>query len=279
MQKPLQNIALSLNPFGSSMMGWKNEEFGYSFGFNGQEKVDEINGLGNHNTALNWEYDTRLGRRWNLDPVIKEWRSGNDAFNNNPIKNIDVNGNDDIFYADGRFKERTKNGTSVKILVGKEEVLFSEFSKEKNHNQACAQIVKHYSKSAGINNSLVSKVGVSPSTKGVAQSTQEGIWVQTKGGASQIMDNYNDFVNVLVREKYHVKNGDTKVAKGKYTFEQHLAVYDQQLTDPTFENTSNGFKMIIAGNIASYLLGGLKKGEFFGSDIDIYIERCQYHPK
>ena len=41
---------------------------GYRFGFNGQEKVDEIAGAGNHTTAEFWEYDTRLGRRWNRDP-------------------------------------------------------------------------------------------------------------------------------------------------------------------------------------------------------------------
>jgi hypothetical protein len=43
--------------------------FAYRYGFNGQEKVDEIAGVGNHNSALYWEYDTRLGRRWNVDPV------------------------------------------------------------------------------------------------------------------------------------------------------------------------------------------------------------------
>ena len=39
------------------------------FGFNGQMKLNEIAGVGNHNTALFWEYDTRTARRWNLDPV------------------------------------------------------------------------------------------------------------------------------------------------------------------------------------------------------------------
>jgi hypothetical protein len=43
----------------------------YRFGFNGQEKVNEIAGICNHNTALFWEYDSRLGRRWNTDPVVK----------------------------------------------------------------------------------------------------------------------------------------------------------------------------------------------------------------
>jgi hypothetical protein len=37
----------------------------YRYGFNGQEKDDEVCGSGNLNTAEFWEYDTRLGRRWN----------------------------------------------------------------------------------------------------------------------------------------------------------------------------------------------------------------------
>jgi hypothetical protein len=40
---------------------------GYGFAFNGQEKDDEVSGAGNTMTAEFWEYDTRLGRRWNVD--------------------------------------------------------------------------------------------------------------------------------------------------------------------------------------------------------------------
>jgi hypothetical protein len=67
---------------------------GYRFGFNGQEKVDEIAGAGNHTTAEFWEYDTRLGRRWNRDPVVKPWESSYACFANNPIWYSDVNGDD-----------------------------------------------------------------------------------------------------------------------------------------------------------------------------------------
>src|SRR5689334_9937964 len=55
------------------------------FGFNGQEKDDEISGAGNHNTATFWEYDTRLGRRWNIDPVIHSWESPYCVMGNSPI--------------------------------------------------------------------------------------------------------------------------------------------------------------------------------------------------
>src|SRR5690554_3372446 len=67
----------------------------YRFGFNGQEKVNEIAGMGNHNTAEFWEYDTRLGRRWNLDPVDQINVSNYAVNGNNPIVNIDPLG--DIF--------------------------------------------------------------------------------------------------------------------------------------------------------------------------------------
>src|SRR5690625_1341161 len=64
----------------------------YRFGFNGQEKVNEISGMGNHNTAEFWEYDTRLGRRWNVDPVDQISVSNYAVFRNNPIVFTDVNG-------------------------------------------------------------------------------------------------------------------------------------------------------------------------------------------
>jgi RHS repeat-associated protein len=58
---------------------------GYRYGFNGQEKTDEIAGVGNHTTAEFWEYDPRIGRRWNLDPSPNVSMSSYSAFENNPI--------------------------------------------------------------------------------------------------------------------------------------------------------------------------------------------------
>lgn len=75
----------------------------YRYGFNGQEKTDEISGSGNHNSALHWEYDTRLGRRWNIDRVVKAWQSGYAAFSNSPIWKIDPNGDDDYYNYAGKF--------------------------------------------------------------------------------------------------------------------------------------------------------------------------------
>lgn len=67
----------------------RNSE-GYRFGFNGQEKVDEIKGFGNHNTAEFGELDTRIGRRWNLDPKPNQSYSQYSVFFNSPIEQCDL---------------------------------------------------------------------------------------------------------------------------------------------------------------------------------------------
>jgi RHS repeat-associated protein len=68
----------------------------YRYGFNGQEKDDEIKGSGNNYNAEYWEYDSRLGRRWNRDPIVKVSESPYMTFGNNPILLRDPNGADTI---------------------------------------------------------------------------------------------------------------------------------------------------------------------------------------
>ena len=64
----------------------------YRFSINGQEKDNEVYGEGNLTSALFWEYDTRIGRRWNVDPDLDEFLSSYHAFANNPIFNVDPDG-------------------------------------------------------------------------------------------------------------------------------------------------------------------------------------------
>ena len=78
---------------------------GYRFGFNGQEKVDEISGIGNHNTALFWEYDTRLGRRWNLDPKPDISKSSYSTFGNNPVIHSDILGDTIVIFLGNKDKD------------------------------------------------------------------------------------------------------------------------------------------------------------------------------
>jgi RHS repeat-associated protein len=97
------------NPFGSVMNGRQYAANGqYRNGFNGQEKDDEISGAGNMMTAEYWEYDTRLGRRWNLDPKPTTGISDYACFNNNPIFWADPNG------------DKVKNGYEEDLQTAKE---------------------------------------------------------------------------------------------------------------------------------------------------------------
>ena len=73
---------------------------GYRYGFNGQENSDEI--FEGSTTAEYWEYDSRLGRRWNIDPVSKAFLSDYCTFGNNPILYLDPSGAD--FYKDKKGK-------------------------------------------------------------------------------------------------------------------------------------------------------------------------------
>ncbi len=77
----------------------------YRYAFNGQERDDDVAGDGNTNTALFWEYYTRLGRRWNIDPKLNPWESSYAAFGDNPIWRTDLLGDK---YINGHEKEKSE---------------------------------------------------------------------------------------------------------------------------------------------------------------------------
>lgn len=117
----------------------------YVFGFNGQEQDNEISGTGNSYTAEFWQYNPRLGRRWNIDPVDKPWESSYACFANNPLYFIDPKGDnvddihinsetgetkiiqtDDDFdrvFKDGEYKGNLEQGTGMLMFGSNAKVL------------------------------------------------------------------------------------------------------------------------------------------------------------
>lgn len=95
-------------PFGMIMPGRKYQQVtsSYRYGFNGQEKSTEIND--NSYTAEFWQYDARIGRRFNLDPKPNISISPYSAFTNNPIWFSDVKGDTIIIEGGDKFKQNTQ---------------------------------------------------------------------------------------------------------------------------------------------------------------------------
>lgn len=78
--------------FGQSMPGRTFNRNAYPAGMNGQLKDDEI--FTGAYTAEFWEYDSRIGRRWETDPIVKPWESPYACFYNNPVVFSDYYGLD-----------------------------------------------------------------------------------------------------------------------------------------------------------------------------------------
>ena len=76
--------------------GLRGYSLNYRFHFNGQEKDDEVAGAGNTMTAEFWQYDIRLGRRWNRDPKPNPSVSDYACFANNPIWFTDILGDSSV---------------------------------------------------------------------------------------------------------------------------------------------------------------------------------------
>jgi hypothetical protein len=151
--KAVVQTANDYYPFGMMMPGRKfsaSSSASYRYGAgNGQEKSTEINE--DSYTAEFWQYDSRIGRRWNVDPVVKDDESPYLVYGGNPVVMIDPDGADwyhrngdkdknNLVWFDGNGKqegytrdkrgtnfwtERNKNGVSIYYGNDKNEVMMS----------------------------------------------------------------------------------------------------------------------------------------------------------
>jgi hypothetical protein len=69
---------------------WQGTAEGYRYSHNSQEKEDAL--FKGAQSAEYWMYDSRIGRRWERDPIVKTWESPYAVFGNNPILLNDLKG-------------------------------------------------------------------------------------------------------------------------------------------------------------------------------------------
>lgn len=86
--------ATDFYPFGMAMPGRNFSSEKYRYSINGQEKTPEI--FEGSTTALYWEYDSRIGRRWNVDPKPQTYSSPYAVFDNSPVWRSDAQGDSAI---------------------------------------------------------------------------------------------------------------------------------------------------------------------------------------
>ena len=123
------------------MPGRKWNPDAYRYGFGGHEMSNEIKGIGNSYTAEFWEYDPRLARRWNIDPVFKEYESPYAAFANNPVWNIDKDGSDTSKYLSSK---QTVDAIKIAFAVLKDRLDTKTYNKSGDYSKEIEQAITDY---------------------------------------------------------------------------------------------------------------------------------------
>lgn len=133
-------------PFGMQMpeRNWSSEW--YRYGFQGQEKDDEIKGEGN---SINYTYrmhDPRIGRFFSLDPLAPSypWNSPYAFSANRVIDGVELEGLENDFIIDRRFNFDGKNKDMPIGIVD-----FKPYSPKRNENgvpviNSTQEAVRHY---------------------------------------------------------------------------------------------------------------------------------------
>ena len=110
-------LATDYYPFGAAMPGRSFSEGEYRFGFQGQEKDDELKGEGN---SINYKYrmhDARIGRFFAVDQLAPEypWNSTYAFSENRVIDGLDLEGLEYISYWEARIKVNSEGIAVIRI--------------------------------------------------------------------------------------------------------------------------------------------------------------------
>ncbi len=258
--------------FGAPMPGRNYQSSSkYRYGMNGQEKDDEVFGSdGTSYTAEFWQYDARLGRRWNIDPVKKPWQSDYSCFSNSPIWKVDPDGDDDFFNSKGVFLYSDDKKTRTIHIVNEKGVKqqLKDYSFNKDNAKTLTNIGAYYAKSAGLDVKSLGGGSLSVANRTSKSNSSGQIEYESNsvynqgtiatgsdimnhndktnrisislyyGKVSSVLNDGNNFISVLRHEKTH----------GEFTTNdgfEHLSVYYKQINSPEFAKTTPELKAAV----------------------------------
>ena len=105
-------------PFGMLVPNRNYSSPSYRYGFQGQEKDDEISGNGNSSTSFFRQFNLRLGRAFSLDPVQRAGQTMYSLMSNNPMIMVDPRGDDDYYNENGVYLYTdTKTSTDIRLIT------------------------------------------------------------------------------------------------------------------------------------------------------------------
>jgi RHS repeat-associated protein len=258
---------------------------GYRFGFNGQEKSPEI--AEGHTTAEFWEYDSRIGRRWNLDPMPQINISDYATFRNNPIYLIDPNGRsplDHFFDLNGSYLGSTKEGNNIRV-VNKDNTfeqaaikplenskLITDFDYSEDNTSSIkmlSNVSTYYASKVGLNQ----KIGVSRVDKagGFAYTdikTDKVFMAEYNGKINPNAFDANNVMNSFFHERDHVEDHTTSQPL------KHAEVVINQMGHSTFAGTTQNFKSVAVGYIETLLNEALENRTTKLSEVQAVIDKA-----
>lgn len=290
------------------MPGRSANSSSYRYGFNGQEKEPETaDGI---YSAEFWQYDSRLGRRWNIDPVVKPWRSPYDGFDNNPTNKVDPKGNDDYFDLYGNFLGTDGSKTNNVHIVNHSDprsipMLFISGSPGAGMiNSTVAKpyvvapsslnysgyvgagnvrilggIATHYGRMMGIDEVGVgdrSEKGPIDGYSGIGAYYNVGsdrIFAATSfGRINSLWNNKYDILSILEHEQEHKRRREDSGGL-PIAYMDHADVYLFQITSPTFKKTTATFQQSIVGGLMREIQDGLNSGQATMADAQARVNR------
>jgi len=213
--------ATDYTPFGVAMDGRTYNTTLSRYGFNGQEKDNEIYGDGNMTTAEFWQYDARLGRRWEMDPKVNPSFSCYVGFENNPIFFSDFHG--DTVKGDLKAYQKVKDYVNGRIAGLNTEIsdVNSRIEERKSKGKNTERLEM---KLARLQSSKADYQGILDEYKTLEQSTQvynivtNGNAPSGAGGETRF-NKETGYVDVVVNNKLDLLESLPHELKHAYQFE------------------------------------------------------------
>lgn len=255
------------------MSGRKFDPDGYRYGFQGQEKDDEIKREGN---SVNYKYrmhDPRIGRFFAVDPLASSfaWNSPYAFAENRVIANIELEGLERYYAADGSVLVTLGKSSEIRVVFAEDLVNLQQFKKD-NHNNStpkvfsaseqfqCAgqdaqkaianTIYKNNIRGKGLKSVKVNEADNGAGARMSVRNYHLTIYPNLTNNDEVILNDFNNFVNILAHEDEHRKGNEGR------DFE-HVEAAIAQVKHSSFSKMTENGKDYVKGVIRGCLDEGM----------------------